>query len=170
MHEISEHINQAAGLRTHGGRSRIFQQKGLCVYAREEYGKKRFKCKVFETSEITKFKRLVLRPIKCSKTDAGIEDFVCGKIAKELNFESLDERPCTLYINGEYWGIYYLQEKADERYLENHFGYEDYRYNIIGYWSGYSVSGNPDNFIQMMNWLANADISTSSNYKYKNKN
>jgi hypothetical protein len=34
-------INQRCGLRTHGGASRFFQQKGMKLYARDEYGKKK---------------------------------------------------------------------------------------------------------------------------------
>lgn len=164
MHEDTSSLNQIAGLRTHGGNSRRFQQKGLSLYAREEYGKKRFKCQVFETSYINNFKRLVLKPIKCSWSDAGIEDYVCCKIAKEINVESLETRPCTIYINGEYWGIYYLEEKPDERYLENHYYSEPENYNIMGNWFDNLVSGNSDNFSQMMIWVDSTNISITENY------
>lgn len=164
MHDTSESLNQIAGVRTHGGYSRIFQQKGLSLYARDEYGKKRFKCHVFETSDINKFKHLVLRPIICSKTNAGIEDYLCQTIAKELNVESLDTRPCVVYINGEYWGIYYIQEKSDDRYLENHFNADAETYNVIENWTWGSMSGNPDNFIQMMNWVKYSDLGENMNY------
>jgi hypothetical protein len=164
MHEDTSSLNQIAGIRTHGGNSRRFQQKGLSLYAREEYGKKRFKCQVFETSYINNFKRLVLKPIKCSWSDAGIEDYVCCNIAKEINVESLETRPCTIYINGEYWGIYYIQEKPDERYLENHFYSEPENYNVMGDWLSNIVSGNSENFRQMMRWVDSTDISITENY------
>ena len=164
MHNTSASLNQIAGVRTHGGNSRRFQQKGLSLFAREEYGKKRFKCQVFETSYINNFKRLVLKPIKCSWSNAGIEDYVCCRIANEVNVESLETRPCTVYINGEYWGIYYLEEKPDERYLENHFSSDAENYNIMGNWVNLIVSGSSDNFIQMMTWLNNSDISVQENY------
>ena len=35
-------VNQICGLRTHGNRSRRYPSKGMKIYAREEYGKKRF--------------------------------------------------------------------------------------------------------------------------------
>ena len=164
MHDVSASLNQIAGLRAHGNISRAFQQKGLSLYAREEYGKKRFKCQVFESLPINSFKRLVLKPISCSRTNAGIEDYVCNRIAKEVNVESLNTRPCTVYINGEYWGIYYIQEKADERYLEDHFNSEPEDYNIIEDWLGKLGSGTSENFIQMMVWLNDADIVEAENY------
>ena len=164
IHNIPSSLNQIAGLRTHGGNSRRFQQKGLSLYARDEYGKKRFKCKVFETSDINKFKRLVLKPIKCSWTDAGVQDYVCCKIAKSLNVESPDTRPCTVYINGEYWGIYFIQEKIDERFLENHFELEADNFNMMGNWATLVEAGNPENFYQLMEWVNNANFSDTENY------
>ena len=164
MHNNPSSLNQAAGIRTHGGNSRRFPQKGLSLYARDEYGKKRFKCKVFETSDINKFKRLVLKPIKCSWTDAGVQDYVCCKIAKSLNVESPDTRPCTVYINGEYWGIYFIQEKIDERFLENHFELEADDFNMMGNWATLVEAGNPENFYQLMEWVNNANFSDTENY------
>ena len=49
-------INQQCGLRTHGGASRWYQQKGLKLYAREEYGKKKFHHNFFPNITIDKFK------------------------------------------------------------------------------------------------------------------
>lgn len=164
MHNNPSSLNQAAGIRTHGGNSRRFPQKGLSLYARDEYGKKRFKCKVFETSDINKFKRLVLKPIKCSWTDAGVQDYVCCKIAKSLNIESPDTRPCTVYINGEYWGIYFIEEKIDERFLENHFELEADNFNMMGNWATLVEAGNPENFYQLMEWVNNANFSDTENY------
>ncbi len=164
MHNNPSSLNQAAGIRTHGGNSRRFPQKGLSLYARDEYGQKKFKCKVFETSDINKFKRLVLKPIKCSWTDAGVQDYVCCKIAKSLNVESPDTRPCTVYINGEYWGIYFIQEKIDERFLENHFEQEADDFNMMGNWATLVEAGNPENFYQLMDWVNNTNFSDTENY------
>ena len=54
-------VNQLVGMRTHGKQSRWRQQKGLKVYAREEYGEKRLKHKFFETLPINNFKHLCLK-------------------------------------------------------------------------------------------------------------
>jgi len=59
-------INQECGLRTHGGASRWFQQKGMKLYAREEYGKKRFSHRFFESTPVSKFKHFKLHPFRCS--------------------------------------------------------------------------------------------------------
>ena len=43
-------VNQQCGLRTHGGASRWYQQKGMRLHAREEYGNKRFNHQFFSES------------------------------------------------------------------------------------------------------------------------
>ena len=106
-------INQQAGLRTHGGNGRRFQQKNLKMYARDEYGKKRFKHSFFETLPNDSFKHLILRPFASSGLVSGTNDHLCNQIAAQLNVEALASRPVVLFINGEYWGIYYIHERSD---------------------------------------------------------
>ena len=57
------------------------------------------------------------------------------------------------------WGIYYLHEKPDERYLENHFGVDIDNVNIIGSWNPLLDHGTPDNFIALFNWVEENDLS-----------
>ncbi|MBR4392016.1 MAG: CotH kinase family protein [Bacteroidales bacterium] len=160
-------INQLSGLRTHGGNARRFVQKGLKIYAREEYGKKRFKHRFFESTEVESFKHLVLKPYCCSSTAGGMQDYVCCQLARGLNFESLATRPCVLFLNGEYWGIYYLQEKGDERYLEDHLGVDIEHCDIICDWWPVTLElGSDEDYLALMDWLGQADLSIPMNYQY----
>ena len=113
-------VNQKAGIRTHGGNGRKLQQKCMKIYARDEYGKKRFKHQFFETIPDSSFKHLIFKPFNSSWTYSGINDYVSNQLAARLNLETVASRPVVLYLNGEYWGIYYIHEKPDERYLETH--------------------------------------------------
>ena len=98
-------INQMAGLRTHGGNARRGSQKGLKVYARNEYGAKRFRHSFFESIPINSFKHLVLKPFVDEWFWAGIQNNICQRMARDINVESLATRPVVLFLNGEYWGI-----------------------------------------------------------------
>lgn len=159
-------ISQDAGLRTHGGTGRRGPQKGLKIYAREEYGTKRFHHQFFKDLSIDSFKHLVLRPFSCQWFNVGIQDDICNKMADNINVESLKSRPAVMFLNGEYWGIYYIKERPDSHYLEDHFGHEDTDYNVIGNWGGANENGDNTNFITMMNWLRNSDLSQDEDYDY----
>ena len=159
-------INQQAGLRTHGGNGRRFQQKCLKMYAREEYGKKRFKHKFFETIPLNNFKHLVLKPFAASWNQSGVNDHICNQIASQLNIEALASRPVVLYLNGEYWGIYYIHEKPDERYLEDHFGVDIDNVNIINGWNPNADHGSVQNFRALFRWMETADLADADNYTF----
>ena len=157
-------LNQTCGLRTHGGYSRQYQQKALKLYAREEYGDKRFRLPVFEDNDIESYKRLVLKPFSAAWTHAGVQNMVAEQIARNLRLDVPAIRPVVLYLNGEYWGIYFLQEKPDERFLEDHYDGNDAYYNIIANWGWEVENGSGTNFDVMMEWLETADMSVEEDY------
>ena len=158
-------INQICGLRTHGNRARRQPQKGLKVYAREEYGNKRFKHRFFEDTPMNSFKHLLIKPYSSLYPYSSIQDYICSQMAIGLGLEAGYSRPACLFINGEYWGIYFVQEKMDERYLEDHFGINIEQCNIISNWIE-SEYGNPQSFYKMMDWLETADLTVQENYDY----
>lgn len=159
-------INQQCGLRTHGNRARCYPQKGLKIYAREEYGKKRFKFRFFDTSPNESFKHLVIKPFSTLWPFSGVQDYVSNRLAMNLALDAPNSCPVRLFLNGEYWGIYFLQEKMDERYLEDHYGVDIEQCNIIDNWHRDAEHGDSTNYVHMMEWLENADLSVAENYSY----
>ena len=159
-------INQQAGLRTHGGTTRRLQQKNLKIYAREEYGKKRFKHEFFQEIPIESFKHLVLKPFCCSynlATTSGIQDALSQQVARGLHFDVLANRLTTLFINGEYWGIYCIEETPDERYIEDHYGFNPDEINIIKDWKVLD-NGDSTNWMNLYSWVQETDLSLEENY------
>ena len=157
-------FNQTAGLRTHGGISaRRATQKGLKLYARKEYGKKNFKCKIFEESELEKYKHLILKPFRNSASPAGVNDWLANKIAAPLHMGTTATRPVTLFLNGEYWGIYFIEEKVDERYLESHYVVDCNNVNIVTSW-GKAECGSDEDYQSLLRWLETANLSDTAQY------
>lgn len=159
-------INQQAGLRTHGGNGRKLQQKSLKIYARQEYGAKRFEHPFFKDLPYDSFKRLVFKPFTASWAHAGVYDHISNQIAAKLNLESVASRPIVLFLNGEYWGIYYIHEKPDEHYLEDHCQVNSEDVNIIESWDGLCEAGSNDGFLALYDFIANNDLSEPENYSY----
>lgn len=157
-------INQQAGLRTHGGSTRRIQQKNLKILAKEEYGKKRFKHRFFPDIPIESFKHLVLKPFCCSNgTTTGIQDALSQKVARNLRIDVLATRMTVLFINGEYWGIYALQETPDERYLDDHYDIDPDECNIIKNWMELD-HGDSTNWTNLYQWVQETDFSLDENY------
>ena len=151
-------INQICGLRTHGGASRWFQQKGMKLYAREEYGKKHFLFRFFKDSPFVKFKHLNLHSFRCSNwLHIGGTDYLSQKVAGKLNVDAMAVRETVVFINGEYWGIYTLEESPDERYVEEHYNADIDSVVIIKYW-GVPNYGDPTEWRTVYSRLCNADL------------
>ena len=168
FYELSDNtgINQLAGLRTHGGNARRSAQKGLKVFAREEYGNKRFNHAFFDNLPNNSFKHLVLKPFTDQWFWAGIQNMICQRMARDINVESLGVRPSVLFLNGEYWGIYSVCERPDAHYLEDHLGYENESFNLIRDWNGTCENGDNTNFLQLISWLEDIDLSSDENYRH----
>ena len=162
-------INQRGGLRTHGKSTCRLQQKSLKIYAKEIYGEKRFEYRFFEQDSIDSFKHLILKPFSSSWLQSGVPNHVSQQIARTVNVESLESRPAVMYLNGEYWGIYYVQERPDERYLEDHCGIDLDDVNLLFVWDPITEYGTRQYFRQFYNWLENADLSDSTNWAYVNE-
>lgn len=159
-------VNQEAGLRTHGGASRRFQQKGMKIYAREEYGKKRFKHTFFDDTPLDKFKRMTLKPYRCSNwLQIGLNDALSHRVARPLDVDVLGSRAVVVFLEGEYWGIYYLEEATDSHYLEDHYDVDPDSCNIIKNWLTLD-EGDDTEWRELYEWLESANLSQAEDYDY----
>ncbi|MBP3609387.1 MAG: CotH kinase family protein [Lachnospiraceae bacterium] len=129
---ITEVLAQTCGIRIQGNYSRSDLQKGLRLYAREEYGEKNFKYAFFggdyvnEQGEVMdKFKTLVLRNGGNCAFTAKFNDAYWQSLVESLDCGTQKSRPCVVYLNGEYWGLYVLQEDYTDNHMENKYGVDN---------------------------------------------
>lgn len=146
-------LEQPCGLRAHGNSQRVLAQKGMSLYARREYGDNRFDYPFFGTGGRERYRRLVLRPWSTSWSGAGIEDWLCQQLADPLRFDHLATRPVVLFLNGEYWGIYFLEEKADEHFAEEHHGIDSREVDLLAYWGDEVENGTAARWNDFYRWL-----------------
>lgn len=108
-----ETLAQDCGIRIRGNESRHSPQKSFSLYARSRYGSSSFSPVFFDTG--ISYPNLILNS---------------GRQLKKIFFFSLVEdrdtaiqqyTPCQVFLNGEYWGMYYLMEKYSSEYLAGHY-------------------------------------------------
>lgn len=128
---VTEVLNQTCGVRIQGNYSRSDIQKGLRLYARDIYGSKNFKYAVFgdeykssDGETMDKFKKLVLRAGGNCAFNAKFNDTFWQSLAESTACETKQSRPCVVYLNGEYWGLYILEEDYDNDHFEEKYGVE----------------------------------------------
>lgn len=114
-----------AGIRIHGGVSRMFAKKSLNLYARVCYsGSDTFATDFFGNGQA---------PHKMTLSSGGndeqvnIKNYMVQKLAMESDshFATMKMIPCVLFLNGEYWGMYYLTENYDTDYFSAHYGVDE---------------------------------------------
>ena len=100
------------GIRIHGGSTRSYRQKGFNFYGREKYGE--------ETMEMGGY---MLRTSGAKDTYLTMLRDVFGQSLVEDRAVAMQRgEPCVLFLNGEYWGLYNLQERYSADYFEEHYG------------------------------------------------
>lgn len=125
-------MSRDCGIRIQGNYSRSDLQKGFRLYARAEYGDKNFMYPVFgnaslddEGKTIEKYKTLILRNGgNCAFTTKYSADY-WAYLAKDTKADTLASRPAAVYLNGEYWGLYVLEEDYTDNYFENKHGVDN---------------------------------------------
>lgn len=125
-------FSQDAGMRIHGGWTRKRDMKSYRLYSREEYGKKKFNYPIFDNAvdaygePITSYKRLVLRNSGNDMNVTWMRNELAARLARQAGFpDSEESRPVALFINGEYQGMYWVEEFVSEKYFENTYGKYD---------------------------------------------
>ncbi|MBQ7776138.1 MAG: CotH kinase family protein [Lachnospiraceae bacterium] len=124
-----EVLNQQCGIRIQGNYSRSDLQKGLRLYARSDYGDNNFRYAVFgedykndEGQVMDKFKNLVLRNGGNCAFTSKFNDAFWQSLVRDTAVETKQSRPCVVYLNGEYWGLYVLEEDYTDDYFEDSHG------------------------------------------------
>ncbi len=152
------------GLKLFGGSTRYIPKKSFALKFSSKYGDSSLEYKVFDNREATNYKSLVIR--------SGSQDGQYSMIRDELATSIMDDygtvdvqayKPVILYVNGKYWGIYYLREKVDEDYIENNYNVDGSYSNILRI-DGEVKYGTRDFYTKLLNFVKNNDMTNSNNY------
>lgn len=165
-------IKQNGGLRIHGGGSRRNAQKSFRLYARSEYDSENtFDYPFFEDKPIEEFKRLVLRG-QAGSNFTFMTDEVVSNICRNINVHRMATRPVVVFLNGEYWGVYHIRERIDKHFLKDNFGVEEETITLLQnspYNGGCCTEGDANEYITLMNYLSENDITNPEVYDYINQ-
>ncbi|MBQ1407422.1 MAG: CotH kinase family protein [Eubacterium sp.] len=125
-------LSQDCGLRLHGSMSRIYPHRSVRFYFKEDYGKKNLDYPILpdvvseETDEtIAKYKSIVLRNGGNLTESLMFKDSWQQSLLSGRDFVTQHCRPAVLYLNGEYWGAYTLNERYTDSLLEEFYGADD---------------------------------------------
>lgn len=164
--QTGERYLSPAGIKIHGNCSRNFPQKSFALFARKKYGNGKFKHRFFPDKEIDGFEAFLLRNSGNDNNRSMFRDGLMAGIAREAgNIDYQASKPVSVYINGEYWGIYNLREKLNEHYIaDNHNIAPDMLHMFKD--TDKLVHGHSDAMEPLITYLRNNDLSEPSHYEW----
>lgn len=129
-----------AGLRIRGGFSRLASnpKHSFRLFFRSEYGDSKLDFPVHGDTGTDSFDKIDLRTAQnysWSKEGNAENNFIIDQFSREnqlaLGQPSTRSSWLHLYLNGQYWGLYQTQERAEARFAAEYFGGDVEDYDVI---------------------------------------
>lgn len=109
------------GVRIFGGMSRSYEKKSLSIRFKDCYGAGSLDYPVFDSRDNMRYESLLLRSTGQDRLRSLMKDaFNTSLVDDAGTLLTQAYRPIILYINGQYWGIYYIREKIDADFIAAH--------------------------------------------------
>lgn len=122
-------LNQLCETRITGAWSREAARKSMAIYAHKRFGKKNMDYEFFpdQCPGLTNYKSVVLRNAGNDRDYIYMRDAIAQRtMAEHVNMDWQAWRPAVIYINGNYWGILNIRERANANNIITHYnGLED---------------------------------------------
>lgn len=161
-------FTQNVGIRIAGSFGRGRAQKGFNVIARKEYGKGSMEYPFFENRPYTEYKAVVLRAGAQDQNRSKIRDELASGLLEGTDINILYQayRPTVLYLNGEYWGVYFMKEKRNRFFVAQHENTENNVNLAIGKGFKQRTYGDNSDWVSLYEYATTHDLSSAEAYAY----
>ncbi len=124
-------FQELTGIRLHGNAMRVKPQKGFRIYIKDINGRNgRLRYPLFGENGNREYASFILRNGGDPKT--LLRDRLAGALAEEQpNIIAQKSRPAVLYLNGQYWGLYYIYERFDDVYFSERYRFKPSSLSMI---------------------------------------
>ncbi len=161
-------FSQNVGIRIAGGYSRDNKQKSFAIMARSKYGGGSLRYAFFDNRPYAEYQSLLLRQGGQDQTIGKIKEVVTLSLVEDKGFNFITQawKPYVLYLNGEYWGVYFMMEKRNENFIAQHENFEDPDNMNIMWSTSRLIQGDDDGYKDLMAFIESHDMSVKENYEH----
>ena len=157
---------QGAGIRLFGATIYNLPQKPMSVRFRPRYGTDMIEYPVFSDRENNRYRSLFLRNGGNDYNIAFMRDALATLMAAgRMDIDYQAYRPCVVFINGEYQGIYDIRERLDVNYTGFNHDVNPEELDILAD-SLVVESGSSREYEQMLHYIAGNDLSEHEHYQH----
>ncbi len=169
LYEKDKSFSVDCGLKLFGGSTRYMAKKSFTLKFSKKYGPSTLNYKVFDNRDAVKYDSLVIRSGSQDSTGTMIRDELATSLMNDYGTVDVQAyKGVILYINGEYWGIYFIREKVDEEFVRHHYDVPEEGTNIVRIDNQVSAGSSKD-YRSLVNYVKSHDMSVASNYDYVTK-
>ena len=149
------------GIRIQGRATRANLPKNLNIYARKQYGSSTLDTgNLFDTRYLLNRLTLYYGP-----SELLLADYLAETLTDGMDFTDREMAPCVLFLDGEYWGVFWLSPRFKADYLSQKYGVDPR--NIVGIKHGHVEIGQDEDealYNDMVEYIANHDMRDPDNY------
>ena len=155
-------FSEPCGVKIFGGFSRANGKKSFACMFRGKYGTSSLKYPLFGEDGLDVYQSFVLRAGGQDAYGTKFKDELLTSLASDyLGLPVQQYRPVVLYLNGEYWGIYFIREKLTDQYVAGHFNVSADEVTLSD-WTGADCS----KYVALQTYARSNDLSVKKHYDY----
>jgi uncharacterized repeat protein (TIGR02543 family) len=166
-------LKQNIGIRIRGSYSRMYKTKSFNLYAKSTYEKSNFnfnffgdKKSNFTNQDLNEFDKISLLSGSQSQFNLKYRNAMVQQLVDGRSCLTAEQTPCILFINGEYWGLYWIAERVSANTIANNFDVKEKDVLLIK--NGEVEDGNEEDisiYNELKDKLYNTDFSIEENYE-----
>lgn len=149
------------GIRIQGRANRAYLPKNLNIYARKQYGFQKI-----DTGNLFDAQYLLNRmTLYYGSSDLMLTDYLGEMLTDGMDITDREMTPCVMFLDGEYWGVYWLTPKFTSDYLSQKYDVDPRNIVQIKYAS--LETGEEEDkalYEDMVEYIADHDMSDPDNY------
>lgn len=156
----------SAGMKNHGQYSRAQAQRSVSINLKEAYGSSTTHYPFFGEGELAAFDNLVLRTGGQDWNYTNLIDAYCARVIDgQMDLDHMRDLPVAVYVNGQYWGMYYIRDKINESYVKYNQGIEEDNLDMI---KGNTIvqTGSYDAHGALLEYIKTHDLSEQEAFDY----
>ena len=160
-------FSEDATINKHGNMTVFEAKKSMSVNFTETVGHSRIEYDLFpdDDTRAKDFGNFLLRSGGNDWDDLMIKDGVLQTLgATQMDLDYQGFRPCVVYINCQYWGLYNIREKENEEYLSSYYDINEKNVDIISFGHGVH-SGSYTEYWKFIGFIRSADLNSADNWK-----
>lgn len=159
-------ISFSAGIKNHGQYSRAQPQKSVSINLKEAYGSGTAYYPFFGEEELAVFDNLLLRTGGQDQKYTNLIDAYCARVVDDqMDLDIMNDRPVAVYVNGEYWGLYYIRDKINESYVYYRQGIEADNLDMIKGTKS-AQTGSYTAHKELLDYIKKNDLSKQEHFDY----